>query len=180
MSKSARLWELSAEIGQLENAIAALVEDESLSAEDRDEKLQEAFAQWLATGESFKAKAEQVARYIRHQEALAEARKAEAKKIRDLATQAENSATRLRKYLIDQMVRSDVKKIEGTAVKINLRQKPPQVSLNVPPEELPPEYVKVTHKPDLTKIKALLKGDSEGAIDWATLNESDQYSVTIK
>ena len=37
---------------------------------------------------SFKAKAEQVARYIFHQEVLAEARKVEARKIRTLAEQA--------------------------------------------------------------------------------------------
>ena len=61
-----------------------------------------------------------------------------------------------------------------------MRQKPPQVLLNVPPEELPAPYVKVTHKPDLTKIKALLKGDTEGAIDWASLFESHEHSVTIR
>ena len=50
--------------------------------------------------------------------------------------------------------------------------------VNVPAEELPPEYVKVTHKPDLTAIKKLLKSDAE--IDWASLSESQEYSVTIR
>jgi hypothetical protein len=80
-----RLWELSDSIRELEESIAAILEDDSLSEETHETKLQQAFSQWLATGESFKIKAEQVAAYIRHQEALAEARKAEAKRIRALA-----------------------------------------------------------------------------------------------
>jgi hypothetical protein len=84
----------------LENAIACHLEDETLSDEQREIKLEETFNQWLSTGESFKTKAEQVARYIKHQEALAEARKTEAKRIQTLAKQAENGAARLRKYLI--------------------------------------------------------------------------------
>ena len=175
-----RLWELSEEIRELENAIAQTVEDESLSDDERDDKLQETFARWLSTGESFKVKAEQVARYIRHQEALAETRKAEAKRIRELASQAENQAVKLRKYLTNQMIMSNVNRIDGVSTKISLRQKPSQVMLNVSPEELPVEYVKVTRKPDLTKIKALLKKDTEGAIDWASLEENHEYSVTIR
>ncbi|MDJ0902206.1 MAG: siphovirus Gp157 family protein [Xenococcus sp. MO_188.B8] len=175
-----KLWELSDEIQQLENAISAIADDETLSESERETKLQETFAQWLSTGESFKSKAEQTARYIRHQEALAEARKAEAKRIRELASQAENGANRLRKYLLDQMIRSDIKKIDGVAVKIGLRKKQPQVLLNVPAEELPAEYVQVSYKPDLTKIRKLLKVDAQGAIGWASLAESQDYSVTIR
>ena len=67
------------------------------------------------------------------------------------------------------MIRSDVKKIDGTTVKIGLRKKQPAVLLNVPPEELPPEYVQVSYKPDLTKIRKLLKVDAQGAIGWASL-----------
>jgi len=175
-----RLWELSEEIRHLENAISAIADDETLNDENKETKLQETFAQWLETGESFKSKAEQVARYIRHQEALAEARKAEAKRIRELASQAENQANRLRKYLTNQMIMSGIDRIDGVSTKISLRQKPSQVLLNVTAEELPTEYVRVTHKPDLTKIKALLKADAEGVINWASLSESHQYSVTIR
>ena len=175
-----KLWELSDEIQQLETAISAIADDESLTEDERETKLQATFNQWLSTGESFKSKAEQVARYIRHQEALAEARKAEARRIQTLAKQAENGAARLRKYLIDQMIRSDVKKIDGTTVKLGLRKKQPAVLLNVPPEELPPEYVQVSYKPDLTKIRKLLKVDATGAIGWASLAENHEYSVTIR
>lgn len=175
-----KLWELSDEIQQLENTIALILDDETLTEDERETKLQETFNQWLSTGESFKSKAEQVARYIRHQEALAEARKAEARRIQTLAKQAENGAARLRKYLIDQMIRSDVKKIDGTTVKIGLRKKQPQVLLNVTAEKLPAEYVQVSYKPDLTKIRKLLKVDASGAIGWASLADNQDYSVTIR
>ncbi len=180
MTTSTRLWELSEEIQDLENAIALIADDETLTEEDRETKLQETFNQWLSKGESFKVKVEQVARYIRHQEALAEARKIEARRIRELASQAENSAARLRKYLITQMIRSNVQKIDGVSTKIGLRKKQQEVLLNVSPEKLPAEYVKVTYQPDLTKIRKLLKADAQGAIGWASLGESHQYSVTIR
>ncbi len=173
-----RLWELSDEIQTLESAIALIQDDENLTDEEREIKLEETFNEWLETGENFKSKAEQVAGYIRHQEALAEARKTEAKRIQTLAKQAENGATRLRKYLVAQMIRSDVKKIEGVTCKIGLRKKQPSVLINVPAEELPEEYVKVSYKPDLVAIKKLLKSDAE--IDWASLSESHEFSVTIR
>ncbi len=178
MTESIRLWQLSDGIQQLENAIAIIVDNEDLTDEDRETKLEETFNEWLEAGESFKSKAEQVAQFIRHQEALAEARKTEAKRIQALAKQAENGATRLRKYLMAQMIRSDVKKIEGVTVKIGLRKKQPQILINVPTEELPDEYVKVTYKANLTEIRKLLKSDAE--IDWASLSESHEYSVTIR
>jgi hypothetical protein len=78
------------------------------------------------------------------------------------------------------MLRSEVNRIDGVTVKIGLRKKPPRVLLNVPPSELPAEYVKVTYQPDLTKIKELLKVDAQGAIGWAFLSENHEYSVTIR
>ena len=175
-----KLWELSNEIQKLENAISAIADDDTLSDDKREEKLQKTFKTWLSTGESFKAKAEQVARYIKHQESLAEARKTEARRIRELASQAENQATRLRRYLTNQMILSKVDRIDGVSTKVSLRRKQPRVLLNIPPEKLPAEYVRVTHKPDLTKIRASLKADTIGAIDWASFSESHEYSVTIR
>lgn len=180
MTTSTRLWELSDEIQQLENAIAAITEDDSLTDDDRENQLQKTFSKWLSTGESFKTKAEQVAAYIRHQESLAEARKAEARRIRTLAEQAENQANRLRHYLTNEMLRSSVDRIDGTTVKIGLRKKPPKVLLNIDPSELPSEYVTVEYTPKLAKIKELLKADARSAIDWATLSENHEHSITIR
>jgi hypothetical protein len=175
-----RLWELSDDIQQLELAIAVMTEDETLSDEEREIKLEETFNQWLEAGESFKSKAELLASFIKHQEALAEARKAEARRIQALARLAENEADRLRKYLTAQMIRSNIKRIDGVSTKIGLRKKQQEVLLNVPPEELPAEYVRVTYQPDLTKIKKLLQADAIGAIGWANLSDREEYSVTIR
>jgi Siphovirus Gp157 len=180
MTKSIRLWELSEEIQDLENAIAHLTEDETLTEEERETKLQQAFNEWLEAGSTFKVKAGQVAAYIRHQDSLAEVRKAEARRLRTLAEQAENQANRLRHYLKCEMLRSGVNRIDEASAKISLRKKPPRVLLNVPPDSLPTECVKVTYEPRLTKIKELLKADTIGAIDWATLSEDHEYSVTIR
>ncbi len=76
------------------------------------------------------------------------------------------------------MIRSDVKKIDGTTVKIGLRKKQPSILINVPPEELPDKYVNITYKANLTEIRKLLKSDSD--ISWASLSESHKYSVTIR
>jgi hypothetical protein len=172
-----RLWELSDEIRQLEEEISFILEDEVLAEEEREIQLQKTFAHWLEAEESFKVKAEKVAAYIRYQEVLAEARKAEAKRIRALAEQAENTASRLRKYLTDKMLHSGVDRIEGLTVKISLRKKPPQVLLNIAPENLPPDCVKITYEPKLTKIKELLK---QGSLDWASLSEQIEHSITIR
>jgi uncharacterized membrane-anchored protein YjiN (DUF445 family) len=175
-----RLWELSDIVSELETAIAAIQEDETLTDEERETKLEQVFNQWLETGESFTTKAEKVAAYIRHQEALSEARKAEAKRIRILAEQAENQAKRLRRYLTNQMVLTGQTRIDGVTVKIGLCQKPPRVMLKVPPEELPPEYVQVEYTPKLTKIKELLKVEAQEIINWACLSQSHEYSVIIR
>ena len=42
-------------------AIALIQEDDNLTDEDREIKLEETFNQWIETGQSFKLKAEQVA-----------------------------------------------------------------------------------------------------------------------
>lgn len=172
-----RLWELSDEIQELEQAINAIANDETLNEEERETKLQSIFDKWLNTGESFNSKAEQVASYIKHQEAIANARKAEAKRIQTLAKHAENEAIRLRKYLIVQMLRSDTKTINGTLNKIGLRRKQPEVLIKIPVEKLPREYLKIIYQPNLQAIRRSIKSDD---IDWAYLSEEDRYSVTIR
>jgi hypothetical protein len=173
-----RLWELSEVVEELEAAIAAIIDDESLSEEARETQLEQAFTQWLEAGESFKIKAEKVAAYIRHQESLVEARKAEARRIRILAEQAENQVSRLRRYLSNQMLLSGINRIDGVSVKVGLRPKQPRVMIRCDYSELPPEYVKVEYTPKLTEIKALIK--AKGSIDWAFLSDSHEYSVTIR
>jgi hypothetical protein len=178
MNKQTRLWQLSEVIEDLEAAITTIADDDTLSDEERETKLEQAFIDWLKAGDSFREKAEQVAAYIRHQEALAEARKAEAKRLRTLAEQAENQANRLRRYLLNQMLLTGNTRIDGVLVKLALRKKPPRVMISCDYSELPTDYVNVEYTPKLSKIKELLKAD--GAISWAFLSESHEYTVTIR
>lgn len=180
MTTTNRLWELSEVISKLENEIALIQDDVTLTDEQRETKLEQTFTNWLKAGDSFRAKAEQVAAYIRHQEALAEVRKQEAKRIRTLAEQAENQANRLRRYLTNQMLTTGQTRIDGITVTANLRKKPPRVMINCDPSELPPEYVNVVYEPKLAKIKELLKSDAADAVDWAFISESQEYSLTIR
>ena len=173
-----RLWELSQEIEQLEDVITSIQDDNTLTDEEREIKLEETFSQWLQANDNFDSKAEKIAGYIRHQESLAEARKAEYRRLKNLADQAENQAIRLRKYLAKEMVKINKKSIKGITANISLRQSPPRVLLNCEPSELPPECVKVEYTPKLAKIKEMLKTDQ--SLDWAYLSNSQEYSVTIR
>ena len=174
-----RLWELSESIKELENAIADLQDNEELNDDDRETQIEEIFIEWLETGESFKSKAEKVAGYIRHQQALAEARKNEARRLRNLADQAENQSDRLRRYLLNQMLLSGQTRINGVSVKIGLRKKQPRVLLHCDPSELPSEYVKIEYTPKLSKIRERLKADDE-QINWAYLSGSHEFTLTIR
>ena len=180
MTTTTRLWQLSEILEDLEAAITAIADDDTLTDEERETQLEQAFTDWLKAGDSFRDKAEQVAAYIRHQEALAEARKQEAKRIRTLAEQAENQANRLRRYLLNQMLLTGNTRIDGTTVKIGLRKKQPRIMINCDPSELPPEYVKVEYTPKLAKIKDLLKSGDANGVNWAFMSESHEYSLTIR
>jgi len=173
-----KLWELSDAINDLESRIQLIQDDESLSDEEKEAKLESAFQDWIQTGQQFEYKSEQVARYIQHQEALANARRTEARRINALASQAENQAEKLRRYLSQQLQLSNYQKLEGTTAKISLRKKQPQLSLR-DVEELPDELVKIERKPDKKAIKAYLQ--QHGKQPWGELVDDPQgYSVVIK
>jgi hypothetical protein len=98
-------------IKKLDDAIAQIQNDDSLTDEQRQIKTDEAFSDWLKSGNSFKEQALLAADYIRHHEALAEGRKQgakqlqrEADQLRARAEEAENEAKRLRNYLSHQML----------------------------------------------------------------------------
>ncbi len=90
-----KLWELSQDIEMLSEAIASIQDDPNLSDQDKESLTQDAFKQWLETDEQFNEKALKVADYIRHLEAITQARKEEARRLGALAKQSENQANRL-------------------------------------------------------------------------------------
>ncbi len=173
-----KLWELSEDLTNLDNAIFLISEDENITDEEKENLLNELFNQWLESEDKFIEKAVNCASYINHLEQLAELRKAEIKRLTALKNQVENQAKRLRSYLISHMMRTGKKKIEGVSCKLSLRKKPPQLELNCEVEDLPQEYQRITIEPDKTAIKKFIK--EHGNKDWARLTDNDEYSLTIK
>ncbi len=174
----ATLWELSDDLLKLENLITLIEEEENLSKDEKEAKVNQVFEDWLQTSEDFAEKALRVAAYIRHQESIADARKKESQRLRDLANEAQSQADRLKGYLIRQMKLTGKTKIEGIDGKLSLRKKPPKLCLNIDPRDLPDEYKKVEVTPKLAEIKKAIKVNTN--IDWAYFDESDEYSLTIR
>lgn len=171
------LWEISDEVKDLETQLSDILDDTELSEQEKDEKSQAVFEEWLNSEENFKEKAAKVANYIKHQEAVTKARKEEAQRIQTLAKQSENKANSLKKYLLYQMEKSGINKIEGKTNKISLRQKPPQLVIKVDYDQIPQEFVQVEYKPDKAEIKRYLKHNE---VSWASLEQTDEHSLIIK
>jgi hypothetical protein len=172
-----RLWEISGEMTSLENIISDLLEDDSIEEDKKEALMSVAFSNWLAKSGDFEQKALQVAQYIKHQEALAEARKTEYRRLRALAEQAEKQAERLRGYLVREMQKAKKTRIEGTTGKLSLRKKPKKVLFNCEPQEIPSEFVKVEFSPKLNAIKDHLQRNLD--CDWAYLSD-DESCLLIK
>jgi hypothetical protein len=173
-----KLWELSSEVLSLENSISEIQEDENLSDSEKDSLLAVTFETWLGTGKEFDNKACQVAAYIKHLEAVTEARKNEYRRLRELAEMSEKQGERLRAYLVTNMERVGKKKINGINASLSLRKKPAKVVLTMEPDRLPDEFKKVEITPRLSELRNHLKNNPE--CTFAQLSSNEEYSVTIK
>jgi hypothetical protein len=172
------LWQLSDDLLTLENFIEDIQEDETLSSEEKEAKIEEIFEKWLKTSDNFDHKALRVAAYIRHQESVAEARKKEAQRLITLSKQSQKQADRLRGYLISQMKLTGKTKIEGVDGKLSLRKLPAKVVIVGDPDFIPDEFLKVEISPRLNEIKKAIKSDP--SIEWAYLEENPDYSLSIQ
>ena len=177
-NNNGKLWELSDEIVQLENLIEQIQDCDDLMESEKEERLNEVFSEWLTNDTQFDEKAEKVAHYIKYLEALTEARKAEAKRLKALAESSDKQANKLREYLIREMLRVNKTKVEGVSCKLSMRKKQPRVCLNVEPEELPIEFQRVRVEANLTEIRKALKGKKE--LKWAFFSENQEYSLMLK
>ena len=171
------LWEISEEVKDLENQLSEILENTELSDQEKEEKSQALFEEWLNSEQNFKDKATKVAHYIQHQEAVTKARKEEAQRIQALAKQSENKANSLKKYLLNQMEKSGIAKIEGKTNKISLRKKPAQLNIKVNYDQIPQEFVQIEYKPDKAEIKRYVKNNE---VSWASLEETNEHSLIIK
>ena len=173
-----KLWELSQDIIELEDLIADIQDSEDLSEPEKESRIEYTFQHWLESGEKFEDKALKVAAWIKHKEAVAEARKTEAQRIGNLGKQDQNEAERMRGYLVFEMTKLGKTKVEGTTAKLSIRKKQPRICLNCEPEQLPDEFKKVEVTPRLNEIKKAMKDDP--SIDWAFWSDTTEYSLTIR
>lgn len=177
MSTLPKLWEISQELEQLESELSEVLESD-LSEEEKEEKAGQLLTAWFRSGKNFKEKAVNVASYIKQLEALALARKEEAKRIRVLAEIAENKANSLRDYLLNEMLDAGITKIEGVTAKLSVRKKPSKLLLNCSIDDLPDKFKRVTVEPKLMDIRKELTTNPD--IEWAALEDSNEFGLTIK
>jgi len=172
-----KLWELSDNLTDFEDAIAD-IQDSDLTEQEKEERIDALFNEYLILDSDFDRKVEAVAAYIKRIEALTEARRAEYRRLRSLAEQSEKDADSLREYLVHYMGKHGKTRIEGKSCKVSLRQKPARVCLNCEPTELPIEFRRVMVEPKLNEIKKHLRLNPD--TQWAFLSTITEYSLMIK
>lgn len=174
------LWMLGEDLQKLMEDYDRVVDDSSLSDEEKDRRITDLFGVMSEMGYEFDTKAENVARYIKVLEATAEAARKESLRVAQFARDAENKAERLGKYLIRNMEISGRQKIDGQFVKLSLAKKPDELFIGL--EELvPAEYMRVKYEPQKAEIKKYLKELLEGeTCDWAELKPTKEQSLRIK
>lgn len=142
MTTDLKLYEITE---QLLAVGAEMVENDGAMTLEMEQRL----AGWQAT---FEEKAAMVALYIRHLELQAGMADEEATRLHALAKPRNNTAQRLKQYLMMQMAAADVKKVDTTRVKVWIQTNPPQVRCEVEPEDLPSDLVRMKMEVDKTKI----------------------------
>ena len=173
-----KLWELSEDILDLEALIIDIQDAEDLADTEKELRIEHALQEWFESEQRFDHKACQVAAYIKHLEALAEARKQEYRRLRHLAERAEKQAEMMRSYLLGNMRRLGKQKIHGVLANLSLRKKPPRVILHCQPEDLPDGFKKVEVTPRLTALKDYLKAHPD--CSFAALSTLSEFCLTIQ
>ena len=174
------LWMLGEDLKELMEAYDQVVEDPTLSDEEKDRRITSLFGVINEMGEEFDKKAENIARFIRELEAKAVACRAESQRVAQLARDAENKAEKLEKYLVRNMEISGRQKIEGQFVKLSLCKKPDELVIQLD-ELVPTEFMRIKYEAKKAEIKKYLKELPDGeSCEWATLVKNQEQSLRIK
>jgi hypothetical protein len=167
------IFELSDEILQLDALLETLGEDE-----DGQRVVLEKYMSSLQG--NLEIKLDGYADYTRELEVRSEARKAEANRIMQRSKVDANKAARLKECLKWYFTTRNLKTCETPKHRITLCSNGgvQSISINVPVEELPAEYVReiITYKPDLELIRDKLQ--SGEVLPFATL-EKRKMSIRI-
>ena len=123
-------------------------------------------------------KAMNVAMFIRNLEASADAIKAAEKQMADRRKSIESKATRLREYLLDNMIRTNITKIDCPHFVLSVRKNPPAVDV-FNQEMIPDDYFDIPEPPAPTLNKNRLKDDLKAGIeiDGARLTAGQSLSI---
>ena len=151
----AKLYELTADIMQLQDMLENEVEDEQVLLDTLEG------VQW-----EYDFKLEQCAKAVRTLEADMEAIKNEVDRLNNKRKLLNNNIDRLKKYMFDSMKATDTTKVKGTVLTVAIQKnwgKLPVV-VYVDTSELPDDLVKIVESPDLDAIrKELDAGNCEYA-----------------
>lgn len=156
-------------------ALMAMLEDES--GVDEDGEIHPQLLKWLEESEGqFERKVENYCSLIGELKAVADARKSEANRIRELQALAENKADRMKKTLFEVFKRMKIEKCETTRYKLRVQNAGGYLPLIVDEfQAIPQEFQKVTVQADRDAIRAAL--DSGKELPFAKLGERSKVLI---
>jgi len=124
-------------------------------------------------------KATNVAMYIRNLEASAEAIKQAEKQMADRRKAKEAKAERIKSYLLDNMLRTGISKIDCPYFSISIRKNPPAVEV-LNPDAIPAEYLDIPPMPAPVLNKNRLKDDLKNGVVVEGARLTQGHSLQIK
>ena len=163
---SRTLYDITADMREIDHLLAKLEGDIS------DPAIDEAITEWIEEMDSdLKGKVDGYAAYVTELLALAAARNDEAKRLKERAKVNENAAKRLKDRLLWALQERGIDKVETLryTVSVSTAGGMQKLDVQVPAEELPPRFQKVTIDADNKAIREAIAAGEE--VDGATLME---------
>ncbi|MGB1125796.1 MAG: siphovirus Gp157 family protein [Phycisphaeraceae bacterium] len=163
---SRTLYDITADMREIDHLLATLEGDIS------DPAIDEAITEWIEEMDSdLKGKVDGYAAYVTELLALAAARNDEAKRLKERAKVNENAAKRLKDRLLWALQERGIDKVETLryTVSVSTAGGMQKLDVQVPAEELPPRFQKVTIDADNKAIREAIAAGEE--VDGATLME---------
>ena len=169
------LWNKTQDLIDLEEAIASIQDDESLTEAQKEEQSKQLFDEWLEQEKDWKVKLESVAYAAKCLEKEAAAVKSMIDELKIRHTSKLNTASRLKQYILLAMQQRGETKVKGKYSTIYQQTRQP-VILRVEPEELPEEFRRVKVEPKLNELKKALK-NSDGNLPYCDWGETETSLV---